>query len=228
MSNRSTTAIAATALVVAVLGWTPLGEAAREAAFPPNSVGTTQLRTNAVTSPKIRNGAVTGIDVQKRTLTGVHVKPGSLVAANFKAGQLPAGPKGDKGDKGEKGANGAVAAYTKQTGTAVLQSLSTSQATLVSLALPAGRYAVFGRVQISWEPGSASYFAICRLVAGTRSDLVHASGSGVDNVVASLSLVADLPAAGTVSLTCADLVGPQARWSKARLTAIDADRIVEQ
>jgi hypothetical protein len=106
MSNRTPTVLSVTALFVAVLGWTPVGDAAREAVFPPNSVGTTQLKTNAVTSPKIRNGSVTAIDIQKQTITAVHIKPGALLASNFKAGQLPAGPKGDKGDKGDKGAKG--------------------------------------------------------------------------------------------------------------------------
>jgi hypothetical protein len=106
MSSRLQSALSVTALVVAVLGWTPLGEAARNAVFPANSVGTEQLRANAVTSPKIRNGSVTGIDVQKRTLTNGHIKPASLLAASFKPGQLPAGPKGDKGDKGDKGEKG--------------------------------------------------------------------------------------------------------------------------
>ena len=100
------TVLAATALVVAVLGWTPLGEAARQAVFPANSVGTIQLRDNAVLSAKIRNGSVAGIDVQKGSLTGRHVKDGTLLVGDFKAGQLPAGPKGDKGDKGSKGDRG--------------------------------------------------------------------------------------------------------------------------
>lgn len=103
MSGRLSTALSSAALVVAVLGWTPLGEAARDVVFPANSVGTTQLKANAVVSAKIRNGSVAALDIQKRSITAAHVRPGSLLAANFKAGQLPAGPKGDKGDKGEKG-----------------------------------------------------------------------------------------------------------------------------
>jgi hypothetical protein len=225
MSENLRTALATSALVVAVLGWTPIGEAAREAVFPPNSIGTTQLRPNAVTSPKIRNGSVAAIDIQKRAITAVHVKQGGLVAANFKAGQLPAGPKGDKGDRGT---NGAVSAYTKITGTAAATSLTTSEVALVTLALPAGKYAIFGRVQISWEPGDASYFSICRLSAPGKSELVNVSGDGVENAVSSLNLLVDLPNPATVALSCRDLTGAQARWSKARLTAIDANRIVEQ
>jgi hypothetical protein len=106
MSERSRTGLTIAALVIAVLGWTPLGEAARQAVFPPNSVGTVQLQPNAVTSPKIRNGSVQGIDIQKASLTAAHVKAGSLVAASFRAGQLPAGAKGEKGDRGERGLKG--------------------------------------------------------------------------------------------------------------------------
>jgi len=106
MSERSRTGLTVATLAIAVLGWTPVGEAARQAVFPPNSVGTVQLKTNAVTSPKIRNGSVAAIDVQKASLTAAHVKPGSLLASSFRTGQLPAGPKGDKGDKGDKGEKG--------------------------------------------------------------------------------------------------------------------------
>src|SRR4029079_8174509 len=106
MQARVPLALSVCALVVAVLGWTPLGEAAREAVFPPHSVGTLELRDNAGVTDKIRKVSLTGLDVQKRTLTGAHVKPGALVASNFRAGQLPAGPKGDKGDKGDKGQQG--------------------------------------------------------------------------------------------------------------------------
>jgi hypothetical protein len=52
-------ALSIAALVVAILGWTPVGEAAKQALVPINSVGTKQLKDNAVKTPKIQNGAVT-------------------------------------------------------------------------------------------------------------------------------------------------------------------------
>jgi hypothetical protein len=61
--------LSATALVVAVLGSTPVGEAAYRAIIPPNSVGTAQLKADAVISSKVKNG--------------------SLVKADFKAGETP-------------------------------------------------------------------------------------------------------------------------------------------
>ena len=92
--------LAATALLVAVLGATPVGQAAGRLVLPQNSVGAVQLKKSAVTGLKVKNG--------------------SLLAADFKAGQLPRGaqgpkgdtgaqgPKGDKGDKGDTGAPGAT------------------------------------------------------------------------------------------------------------------------
>lgn len=80
------TVVAFTALVVAVFGSTPIGQAAARFVLPKNSVGVGQLKKDAV--------------------TGLKVKDGTLVAADFKAGQLPAGPQGPKGDPGAAGASG--------------------------------------------------------------------------------------------------------------------------
>lgn len=97
LKSRTATILAATALVVAVFGSTPLGHAAGDLIQARNSVGAAQLKNNAVTGAKIRRNAV----------TGAKVKNGSLLAADFKAGQLPAGPQGSKGDPGDKGEPGA-------------------------------------------------------------------------------------------------------------------------
>jgi hypothetical protein len=94
--SRTATILAATALVVAVFGSTPLGHAAGNLILARNSVGTAQLKKNAVTGPKIRKNAV----------TSVKVKNGTLLAADFKPSQLPAGPQGPKGDKGDPGVQG--------------------------------------------------------------------------------------------------------------------------
>jgi hypothetical protein len=55
--------------------------------LPRNSVGTTQLKSNAVTSGKVKNGA--------------------LRRADFRAGDLPAGERGPAGTNGTNGTNGA-------------------------------------------------------------------------------------------------------------------------
>jgi hypothetical protein len=103
MRDRLPLILSATALLVSVLGATPLGQAAYNAVVPRNSVGAAQLRKGAVTNVKLRGDAV----------TSGKVKNHSLKAIDFKTGQLPAGPtgpagpKGDQGPKGDKGGRGA-------------------------------------------------------------------------------------------------------------------------
>jgi hypothetical protein len=94
--ERPALAISICALVVALLGGTPLGGAAVHLVIPRHSVGAAQLKNGSVGTAQLRNGAVTGAKVLQ----------GSLVASDFAAGQLPGGtpgPKGDKGDPGPKG-----------------------------------------------------------------------------------------------------------------------------
>ena len=93
MSNRVNFCISLSALVVAVGGATPIGEAAWNAVVPRNSVGTLELKRNAVGPSKIAPNAV----------RSNHVLDGSLRVTDFKSRQIPQGPKGDKGDKGDKG-----------------------------------------------------------------------------------------------------------------------------
>ena len=85
--SKLTTIVAVTAVVIAVLGTTPLGRAAGGLILPKNSVGAIQLKKAAV--------------------NGLKVKDGTLMAADFKAGQIPAGPKGVPGAQGPKGDPGA-------------------------------------------------------------------------------------------------------------------------
>ena len=75
--SRISLLLSAVALLVALLGSTPLGEAARETVLPRSSIGTAQLRDGAVTAAK--------------------VKDRSLLARDFKVGQIPRGPQGPPG-----------------------------------------------------------------------------------------------------------------------------------
>jgi hypothetical protein len=97
---KITPIIAVTALVVAVFGATPLGQAASGLVLPESSVGTAQLKKNAVTVNKIATNAVSGAKIAKDAVSGAKVKDGSLLAADFEAGQLPRGPQGPTGDPG--------------------------------------------------------------------------------------------------------------------------------
>lgn len=95
-NSKTATILAATALVVAVFGSTPLGDAAANIVLPRSSVGAAQLKSNAVVGKKIAKNAV----------TGAKVKNGTLLAADFRAGQLPAGPQGPHGMSGTQGPKG--------------------------------------------------------------------------------------------------------------------------
>jgi hypothetical protein len=75
--NRVSLTISGTALLVVLLGGTPLGVAAQELVLPRGSVGT----------PELQDGAVTGAKVKDRT----------LLARDFRQGQLPQGPPGPPG-----------------------------------------------------------------------------------------------------------------------------------
>jgi hypothetical protein len=58
MKGKTTTIIAITALVVACLAATPVGQAAGKFVLGKNSVGTKQLKKNAVTGVKVKNGSL--------------------------------------------------------------------------------------------------------------------------------------------------------------------------
>ena len=86
MRGRLPIVLSITALVIAVLGSTPVGEAAKNLVVPRASVGTLQLKNNAVTSAKVRNF--------------------SLRAGDFGRGELPRGRVGPQGPPGPKGPGG--------------------------------------------------------------------------------------------------------------------------
>jgi hypothetical protein len=77
VSQRLSFALSVIALVVALLGTTPLGRATAGLVLPRNSVGTAALQDGAVTAAKVRDG--------------------SLLARDFKPSQLPRGPQGPPG-----------------------------------------------------------------------------------------------------------------------------------
>jgi hypothetical protein len=140
MRERLSIVLSTTALAVAVLGATPIGEAALNQVVPRNSVGALQLKTGAVTNRKLAAGAVTGAKVRNR----------SLLAVDFRAGQLPAGPPGPAGPAGPAG----------PPGTSGLQPVfvtgarnSTSYKTLNAVC-PTGKVAIGGGVAI--VPASAA------------------------------------------------------------------------
>src|SRR5262245_39988161 len=95
--------IAFTALVVAVLGTTSLGQAASGLLLPKDSVGAAQLQKGSVSGKKLAPGAVGGAKIANDAVTGAKAKDATLLAADLGAGQLSAGPEGPKGDLGLRG-----------------------------------------------------------------------------------------------------------------------------
>ena len=143
MRGRLPIVLSITALVVAVLGSTPIGEAAKNAIVPRNSVGTHQLKNNAVTAAKVKNF--------------------SLIAADFRPGQLPRGRVGPQGPAGPKGAAGTPGAtgVTGAAGPAGAPGLSglqpvfatgannTNNTKTLTAACPNGKVAIGGGAAIS-------------------------------------------------------------------------------
>ena len=133
MKGKTPTIIATTALVVAVLAATPVGQAAGRFALGKNSVGAAQLKKNAVTSAKVKND--------------------SLLAADFKAGQLPAGPQGPKGDTGPQGPRGIMGTVQRY---APLETVPANGAASSTAWCNPGEIATGGGVW-TYDPGYAMY-----------------------------------------------------------------------
>ena len=209
--SRTATILAATALVVAVFGSTPLGHAAGNLILAKNSVGAPQLKRNAVTGLKVKNG--------------------TLMAADFKAGQVPGGPQGPKGDpgaqgpkgdKGDTGAQGATGPPGSQgvqgpkgdAGSSEVIVLSRPALKPVSINTVVGAVVVSGKNLISAKLviGTQSTFAIpvCGLYAGphlldvSRATLSNPAGGAV----ATLHLTGAMQTGGvSVHILCTALNG---------------------
>jgi hypothetical protein len=137
MKERLPIVLSVTALVVAVLGSTPVGEAAKNLVVPRNSVGTLQLKNGAVTSPKLRDGAVTSAKVANF----------SLLASDFRRGQLPRGAQGPAGPAGVAGPQGPPGLSALQPVYTTSASNSTASKSLTA-ACPSGKLAVGGGAAI--------------------------------------------------------------------------------
>lgn len=137
MRERLPIVLSATALVVAVLGSTPVGEAAKNLVVPRNSVGTLQLKNGAVTTAKLRSGAVTSAKVANFSLRAIDFRGAQLP----RGPQGPAGPAGPAGPQGPPGIGGLQAVYT--TGAASSNTTRTQTASC-----PTGKQAVGGGATI--------------------------------------------------------------------------------
>lgn len=171
MNGRLPLVLSVAALVVAVLGSTPVGTAARDLVVPRNSVGTSQLKNNAVVSAKVKNR--------------------SLVAADFRRGSLPRGPQGPPGPQGPIGATGAQGPpglSGRETVFTTSPSNSTSYKT-VTASCSAGKQAIGGGAAIGPAAGStaaaitSSYLSQTSWIAAAREIGTFAGNWSVNAVV---------------------------------------------
>jgi hypothetical protein len=211
-SSLSYANVTATIAVFIALGGT--GYAA--VTLAPNSVGAKQLKKSAVTGSKVAANAV----------TSAKVKDGSLRAADFNPTDLGAlkGPKGDPGAAGAKGDTGATGpigpsdVYSAKSndpcgGTAspdLIHPHAFCLATL-SLTLPAGNYAVSGKITFANATGTVGdgecYFAdggdislaTVPISGETVADpTLHKFGTATVYVQEDVAL----PTGGTVTMKC--------------------------
>jgi hypothetical protein len=106
MQKRISMIVALTALVVAVLGSTPLGHAAGSLILARDSVGTAQLKKNAVVGSKVKDGSLTAADFRAGSLPGLRGDAGTPGQQGPKGDPGPQGPKGDAGAPGSQGPKG--------------------------------------------------------------------------------------------------------------------------
>ncbi len=234
MRRRLPLVLSTTALVVAVLGSTPLGEAAGTAinAVPPLAKKA-NFAARAGTADNARK--LGGKPASAYARLGANGKiPPALLAASARGGQGikgDPGPKGDKGDKGEKGEKGdrgpggLVAAFSTTAGTNSFTPLTTGSNKLVTLSLPAGRYFILAQATIARDVNGqgAQLFGGCRLIAGDEKATAVVAGAKAPSAtyaIASTALIHEFTAPGVAELNCNDATFGQSSWSEARINAI--------
>lgn len=98
MRQRLPIVLSVTALLVAVLGFTSVGEAAKQAIFPKNSV----------TSREIKNKTIKGIDVKPNAIGTGKIKTNGVRTADIKDGDVAEADLGDGSVTGSKVSDGAI------------------------------------------------------------------------------------------------------------------------
>jgi hypothetical protein len=216
------------ALVVALLGATPLGHAAGRVVqkIPPfakrANYANVAGNANALGGHKPSAFALLGSDGKLAS---------SLLPAGSQGAQGPQGPAGPKGETGPRGPAGLVSAYASTPPTSGVYTIMNGSKTVASLALPAGRYLIVGRVLISdtsrltgGSKTAQQFSAVCSLAAGTSLDynqIRSATGQVAASIIPSTTMLLHrFEANGTVTLRCTDSQGFPAAWANARISAV--------
>jgi hypothetical protein len=221
VKQRLPLVLSVTALVVALLGTTPLGSAADRA------IRTIPPLAKRANSAKVADNAkrLGGLPPSAFARAGT---TGGAAAAGPAGPAGPPGPKGDrgqqgppgpKGDQGAQGPAGLVSAFTKTAGdSGPFNLMPVGTYTVIdSLALPAGRFAVFAKVILSGNDLDAS--DLCQLVADGDTDFAVSGGTKVASTAA-LELIHEFKAPGTVDLKCYSPSGHRGTWYAARISAV--------
>ena len=179
MRQRLPLAISVAALVVALLGATSLGEAAR----------------NGVASGVTKAKRATGLGAAKQT-----ARRGPRGPRGYR------GPRGFQGPPGEKGEPGLPNGYEFKTATQTPVTGSTPEtATLVAApqtGLPDGKYSVTAQLTLEGTGGRTSCRARGPGPAGPYLGQPAWAAPGSGPATLTLALAVDLPAGGTVNVAC--------------------------
>lgn len=234
MKRRLPTILAATALVVAVFGSTPLGEAAGRilAKVPPfaqkaNYAKTAGTANNAKALGGRKPSAYPILNGNGKLSAAVLPQGGSVAGPSGPPG--PPGPKGDKGPKGDAGLQGPagiVNAYTNPPPSNNVYAPVGGSATVATLNLPAGRYLIVGRVLVGAPtslPRPDSFYADCSLRAEDDSDYAQVRGASgpVNSVIpATMMVIHEFKSSGTATMRCGTGIQEPSTWANGRIFAV--------
>src|SRR3954454_16589318 len=115
-----------------------------------------------INGKSIKNGTITGKKIKNRTLTTKKLSTSAVKSLRGQTGArgtqgpqgLPgsSGAKGDKGDKGDPGPSAAFSAHREAISPPVLP--ASADTTVVTLAVPAGKYAINAKVDMDEISGA--------------------------------------------------------------------------
>lgn len=252
-------AISGTAWAAGTIGAGELqNNAVHSSHIKPAAIGPSEIQKDAVRSKHIKNGEVSTFDIGNGTVRSMDIKDAEVTGADV----LDASLSGD--DIADDSLTGADVAYNSLSGDDIASGtvgrvdlaadakgpagFATSNpdtglmcndfCTVGSIELPAGAYAVFGKIQI--EPkqdiciGSSCQTGLltnCRLLAGADVDAVSLDQSGrpLDfGGSLSMQLAVTLESPGTAEIQCTDFgdADRAAKGSHLKITAIHLGSLI--
>jgi hypothetical protein len=226
MKNRIPLAISLAALAVAVLGWTPLGEATTNAIEAQLATNAHFLRGHAPSAKagkgKIPFAGKNGKLDRSWGAVGPRGPRGPAGAAG------PAGPGGPKGDKGDPGPSNVIV-RTHDSAVTLPTAGGTNQTIVTMAGIPAGAYELTAKTDVVNFSGTPD-FVRCAIVADSTqigSTTTKAGSAAGASQVASLPVMGGYQAAApfTAILRCSHdtaIVGMYVESSRLIATAAGA------